>query len=81
MPKTHPNGKPRGNKLDEDGGETISVEIKVNGIRSYYRLATITGGPTANPNAVRRYTTDNGQTIMHNRNSGIKSMAKKLIDL
>lgn len=72
--------KPKGKKLDDDGGESIGVEITVNGKRKYHRTATITGDAGQNPNASRRYKTDAGETINHNRNSGIKSLAKKIID-
>lgn len=80
MPKTHPNGKNRGLKPDEDGGESIAIEITINGKRAYHRSATLTGEPDGNPNQVRRYTTDDGNTIMHNRNAGIKPIARKLLE-
>ena len=71
-------GKKRGDRRDEEGGESIGVEITVNGKRKFHRIATITGeknGPQ------RTYTADSGESITHNRNQGIKKLAKKLIDL
>lgn len=63
-------------ELFEDGGETITVVVMVNGIQKFRRSATITGDDNK-PN--RRYTLDDGTEITHNRNSGFLNLAKKLI--
>ena len=66
----------RGRRLDEDGGETVQVEVKVNGILKYSRYATITGAPNG---AIRRYVTDAGDTLNINRRLGYRHIARQLL--
>lgn len=72
--------KPKGSKLDDNGGESIGVEITVNGKRYYHRTASITGDSDGDQSKNRRYKTDAGAIINHKRNDGIKDLAKKIID-
>lgn len=66
----------RGRRLDEDGGETVQVEVKVNGQLKYVRYASITGEPGGN---MRRYVTDAGDEIRVNRNLGYRYIAQQLL--
>lgn len=79
--RKRPDGKKRGDKFEDYGGETISVDILVNGKRIFHRSASIADEFDGNENKARRYTTDNGEEINHNRRAGVKVLAKKLIDL
>lgn len=68
----------KGQRLYEDGGETITVQVLLNNKLKYTRSATITGN-NANQQ-VRRYTLDDGTTINHNRLQGFLKLVKKIID-
>lgn len=68
-----------GVKLDESGGESITITVTVNNKLHYYRTATITGNPSQSQ--VRRYKTDDGKEINHNRETGYIELAKKMLNL
>ena len=72
--------KPRKGKppltLDDPGGESVSVEIKVNGIVVFRRDAVITGVD----NNRRSYKIDDGDRVLNGRFKGIKDLAVTLIE-
>lgn len=65
----------RGVKLDEPGGESVTVSIHVNGILKYSKTASI-----ADVNgATHRYKTTQGDNINHDRSLGFKALARRLL--
>lgn len=66
----------RGLRLNENGGETVQVEVRVNGILKYVRYATIT---ESNNRAVRRYVTGAGDVLNINRSLGYQHIARQLL--
>ncbi len=69
----------RGVALDEDGGETVSIIILVNGVKRYVRHATITGNP--DPGKDRGYKTDTNVQVKNKREGGFLSLVKKILNL
>lgn len=68
----------RGLNATDPGGESINVTVTVNGQQKFTRTATITT-PVGQAGSYR-YTTDDGETVIHNRNSGIKNLAVVLLN-
>lgn len=68
---------PRGKRLDEEGGECITVTVTSNGILKYTRTATILGRIGNTPNY--RYKTDDGRTIVAARGLSYQQFAKLII--
>lgn len=62
-------------RLDDPGGETITVTVTVNGIVKYMRSATI--NREVGPNHI--YKTDDGKNLIHNRGLGPNELAKRLL--
>lgn len=64
-----------GTKIDEPGGEVISVEIKVNGITKAIRHATLAGIS----NQTKRYKLDDGRQLTVNSNMDLKGIVNQLL--
>ena len=78
MPGTPQNpSQRRGTRMDEAGGHVVQVLIIENGAVKYTRTASLTGSPNG---PIRRYTTDDGDVINHNINTGVKELGKKILN-
>jgi hypothetical protein len=67
---------PKGVELDEAGGETVQVTVTANSKLKFSRSATLTGQKGTD---MRRYTTDDGDEVQHQRSQGYKKLAEKLL--
>jgi hypothetical protein len=79
MPRPRPGSRPKGARVNEPGGEVVSVVVRVNGNIEFVRYAVL---ERIQGNNVGRYKIDeDDRFITHNRDLGNKELAERLLKL